>query len=300
LKAQEQQHAAKLAEVEALLLQERTARYTVEHNLAQAVETSSQSAAQLVDLGQHYHTTQEAHMALVRENEALKGRAASLEQFLLAHQGLQMQGQRDQIQKLQNIQAERRETIQAPVSSLNGSSLRSRVAQRMEQGDFKAEGLVDGQSDAVDANEIRSANYPLNMNERVRDSIASEAQKPAPKAENQQPRESPQASVPRESPQVSVPRESPQVSVPRESSQASVPRVSLSSIAMNSAMKEADQHKKDREARLASLTASWDTEVSRVHSEDEDHRNNIAMFAKQASLSKHMDAMQDILNRATS
>jgi len=273
------------------------------------VETSRQSAAQLVDLGQHYHTTQEAHMALVRENEALKGRAASLEQFLLAHQGLQMQGQRDQIQKLQNIQAERRETIQAPVSSLNGSSLRSRVAQRMEQGDFKAEGLVDGQSDAVDANEIRSANYPLNMNERVRDSIASEAQKPAPKAENQQPRESPQASVPRESPQasvprespqVSVPRESPQVSVPRESSQASVPRVSLSSIAMNSAMKEADQHKKDREARLASLTASWDTEVSRVHSEDEDHRNNIAMFAKQASLSKHMDAMQDILNRATS
>ena len=64
------------------------------------------------------------------------------------------------------------------------------------------------------------------------------------------------------------------------------------------AAKHAEQRKQEREARLASLTASWDCEVKKVHNEDIDRRSKLTAMAQEASLSKHMDAMQSMLSRS--
>jgi hypothetical protein len=61
-----------------------------------------------------------------------------------------------------------------------------------------------------------------------------------------------------------------------------------------------EQRKTEREARLASITASWDTEVSVVQEDPDavERRAKLVAATQQASLTKHMDAMANILNQS--
>jgi len=73
------------------------------------------------------------------------------------------------------VESSQQEEPAMTAPSVDGASLRSKVAERIERGDLKAE---EGTDNAADVEEIRTSKYPLNFNQRLFEATAGEASAP--------------------------------------------------------------------------------------------------------------------------
>lgn len=241
----EKERAAKL-EAEAKLLEAQENQQEAANIGIETASTLQKTLQQLADLEHKYQATLDAHGAVERLNQALTGRVASLERVLTAHAASHDQATKPQEAPLfptAMATSAPGPTVTEPapvmtVPSVDGASLRSKVAERIERGDLKAEEVTD---EAAQVEEIKKSKYPLNFNVRLAEAGG-------------------EGSGTTDSPGTV-------------------------------------QRKQEREERLAAITMSWDTQMNAAHKDDDERRAQLMAMAEHASLAKHMESMQDVINQ---
>jgi len=284
----------RIAQLEEMLQQEQAARIRAEQEASMIHCGLQQTEARLAESEAAHRQLHEVNLALSREKEALNGRVASLEQFLTLRQGHDVQEKLGKLhqshaQQHQNQQSRPRAAASSTPIGLDGSALRNRVAQRIERGDF----IADYKDKEASVDDIKSSNYPVNFNSRLRQAEAEGVQ-----GETQELTSN--VRVPASQTATQPATEPINSNEGNDEADSDPPEVYISSLNRSSLLDNAEQRLKEREERLAKLTGSWDDEVRRGHLEDEDRRHQLHMATGVASLSKHMDAMQSMLQNAGS